>query len=184
MSNSCSLEGNDPIFKIFKKLLDELSGFVGPAVFPEHFNMLEFQVSEIPNHDFSNRFRMFSKYVESFGVSQTENKRFSGVVDTFKIPKNEIDGFQDFQNWNWKWISPNRSRIIVWSFRATLSVKVPTTQIQIFLGLPGLPKESFLFIGISRQIRFSLSFSYRQATGTPWFRVGVGVGMLMGKGTA
>ena len=92
MSNSCSLEGNDPIFKIFKKLLNELSGFVGPAVFPEHFNMLEFQVSEIPNHDFSNRFRMFSKYVESFGVSQTKN---NWLGESWTRPK-----FQKAWNWN------------------------------------------------------------------------------------
>ena len=40
-------------------------------------------------------------------------------------PKNmKLMVFKFFQNWNWKFTSPNWSRIMIWNFRATLSEKV------------------------------------------------------------
>ena len=96
MPISCFLEDIDPIFKLFKSILDGSSVLFGP-VFSEMSKQHEFQDFEISKNMFSNTVsRVFLIFLESFGGFKVKKIGFGSHGHVPKSEKHGNEGFSGF----------------------------------------------------------------------------------------
>ena len=113
ISNSCVLIDIDPIFKIFKNLLDGSTGLFGAR----HCQRLKtfVEIRELPKRIiFENIVLIFVNYLESFGGLKVKKNWFWGPLTLQLSPKTmNIMEFQVFPKWNRQVTNPKWSRIIL-----------------------------------------------------------------------